>query len=383
MLESYLKGSIIQTISRARQLSRVIDKPYPPHYDGLRHLCSQRLQETLDSLIALERELIVNEEIQTPRRLRVFKRNCEQLEEIETIGATALATAQQEASFLNATVRAICDDIGYPLVPPTVANMSTSHFGIYAEYNLLIVPLLESRYLLHLPDIYHELAHPFLHGRYENRSVLDGYRYALKTAMVAVSQHTRSAVLSAKRERASAGIELQYLFWGQSWQKYWLEEFFCDIFAALTCGPAYAWSHYHLAIKQGDGAFSTPTDKKQTHPPDDARMRIILLSLQKLGFGDECVVLAGAWSDMLARRGERAEPEYRQCFPDSLLQTIVDLAHVGVESMNINLAVPGALTRWSERLNEAWTVFWRDPEAYSNWERARIKILEETTGPRR
>jgi hypothetical protein len=383
MLELYLAGSIPQMIERARALSMVFDRGHHRDYDGLRQHCSQKLSETLVGLRQLQNETIVDESLQLPRRLRAFRRYCDRLEEIETIGATALATVQPEAEFLNAVVRSICSDIAYPLVPPVVSNLSNSHFYIRADYNLLTVPLLEGRYFLHLADIYHELAHPLLHPNYDDRPVLEPYRKAFGLAKIALAKHTATSILEAKRAHAVRTIQEQLLFWGKLWQIYWLEESFCDVFAALTCGPAYAWSHYHLAIKKGYQAFEVPTDEVETHPADDARMRIILAALSRIGFEKECKAISAAWENLMDYRGERAEPEYRRCYPETLIQTIVDLAYGGIEAIGAQLAVPGALTPWAERLDKAWVAFWKDPSGYSAWENEQIRLATGALGVRR
>ena len=298
------------------------------------------------------------------------------------MSATALATVQPEAEFLNAVVRGICSDIAYPLVPPIVTHLSASHSN-RADYNLLIVPLLEGNYFLHLADIYHELAHPLLHASYDDRPVLEPYRKAFTIADFAVRQHTATSILAAKRAHSVKSVQNQFLLWGQLWKTYWLEESFCDVFAALTCGPAYAWSHYHLAIKKGYDAYEVPVDRIDSHPADDARMRVILAALSRIGFSKECTTIGNAWKDLIDRRGERAQPEYRQCYPDDLVTAIVDIAYHGIEALGMNLAVPGALTSWSERLDKAWLSFWKDPDRYSLWEREQMRILSGTIGTRR
>ena len=67
--------------------------------------------------------------------------------------------------------------------------------------------------------------------------------------------------------------------WRESWVKIWTEEFFCDLFAVNTLGPAYAWSHLHLTAKRGDEPFEVPVFRAASHPADDARMRAMLSAL--------------------------------------------------------------------------------------------------------
>ena len=43
-----------------------------------------------------------------------------------------------------------------------MTTLSQQYFCIITELNLLCVPLTEGQFLLHLPDLYHELAHPLL-----------------------------------------------------------------------------------------------------------------------------------------------------------------------------------------------------------------------------
>ncbi len=84
----------------------------------------------------------------------------EQISNIEGIGIFALKRATDEDAFLNRLITDIGTEIAYPLVTPVVCHMSQDYFHIYPDFNLLCLPLIESRFLLHLPDVYHELCHP-------------------------------------------------------------------------------------------------------------------------------------------------------------------------------------------------------------------------------
>jgi len=76
--------------------------------------------------------------------------------------------------------------------------------------------------------------------------------------------------------------------WELLWPKFWLTEFFCDLYAVYTPGPAFAWSHLHLYMKAGSDAFMLPDGVRNiTHPADDARMRALLQALKGSGFQAE------------------------------------------------------------------------------------------------
>ncbi len=349
---------------------------YPGTHDGLRQICGERLRTVLDELRARQGETIVNSEIQTPRRLRHLRRLVKNLDDIEMIGVTALSAAPQDLTGLNIMVREICDELQYPLIAPTVANLSTSYFGIYAEYNLLMVPLLEDRYLLHLPDLYHELAHPLLHDYYKDNAGLDTFRDAMRLCFLATRKHTAKLLQTAQRERSASAIPYYYHVWQRCWERSWLEELFCDLFATITVGPAYGWSHLHLTAKRGQSPFEIPLHTTSSHPPDDVRMRVVLLTLNQLGFVDEAKRIGAKWNTFLLLSDIKPSPEYKACFAEPLLQTLATEVRVGVEGMGVETIAPGAATPWAERLNLAWDTFWASPESYGIWEQGLMKQLQ-------
>lgn len=374
MTEDYLTGAIGHAIERARALTNVVDQPYASAYDGLRQICSERLRRILSDLRQLEAEAIVDPSLQTPRRLRMYRRIIEQLRSVEVIGATALAGADKDAADLTATVRSVCGELRYPLVPPTVTNSSSSYLSIYSGFNLMMVPLLEGHFLLHLPDLYHELAHPFLDPHFDDRPALDAYREAFRLSLLSVRSYFVEARLLAQRERTPADFTVYLHLWEQLWSKYWLEELYCDAFAAMTCGPAYGWAHYHLTAQTAECAFETPIRKLKTHPADDARLRLICRSLEKLGFKEDAVSIRQRWTQLTKVRGDDRPPEYLQCYPDALIDGVVEGVWRSISEMGVTLALPGTLTNWPDRLGQAWNKFWEDPAHYPQWEKDALKL---------
>jgi hypothetical protein len=372
--ESYLAGAIVQAIERSRALSTVIDKPYPSAYDGLRTICSERLRGVVSTLRELQNETIVDEALQTPLRLRRFRRATDRLNEIETIGATALANADEGSSGLTRIVRGVCDELKYPLVPPTVANMSSSYLSIYSGFNLVLAPLLEGRFLLHLPDLYHELAHPFFDRENADRTVLDPYRDAFRNRMMAIKRHFAEQRHLALRQREPNEVIVYLHLWEWLWLNDWLEEFFCDAFAALTCGPAFGWAHYHLAAKVSGDLFDTPIGRRRSHPADDARARLILVALRQRGFTDEAIDISARWSALVDALKAQRPPEYFRCYPDDLLTLITAQVQQSTDDMGVTLATPSVLTSWPECLDEAWKAFWRNPQGYAAWEKNALKL---------
>ena len=277
MIEPYLIGSICQSLERIRQLRQIVQRSYRREYDGLRQICLTYLDTERAALRRLDEETIVDAALQAPRRIREFKRIVEQLEAVENVGVFALSRVSQDDDFLNRLTTDICQEITYPLIPPVVSHISQDYFHIYPEFNLLCLPLMESRFLLHLSDIYHELCHLFHLDQNADLPTLESYHTAYNRSRFKMVQHFRDEIVAADRLLKSESKLYQLQLWQTCWVKFWMQEFFCDLFGVLTTGPAFAWSHYHLCVKRSDAPFATPLMFETTHPADDARMHAALM----------------------------------------------------------------------------------------------------------
>ena len=375
MIETYLIGSIGQSLERIRQLRQIVQGPFRREYDGLRQICLTRLDAAQTALQHLAQETVVDTTLQTPLRVRGFKRIVEQLETVENIGAYALSRVSQDDDFLNRLITNICCEINYPLIPPVVSHISQNYFHIYREFNLLCLPLMESRFFLHLPDIYHELCHPFHQKQKFNLPKLESYHAAYKRSRFEMVRHFRNEIISAQRVEKPEGIFYQLQLWRTCWDKFWMQEFFCDLFGVLMVGPAFVWSHYHLCVKRGGNFFETPLVSVSTHPADDARMRTALMMLEITGFDTEMKLIEQAWQDFVEVMGYRPMAEYRQAYPDHLLSKIVTAAQEGLEGAGLVTAKPDTLKPIAGLLNSAWQEFWRATEDYQAWEMAQFDAL--------
>lgn len=378
MVERYLSGSIRQLMERARQLRQIVHGRYPREYDGLRQICLNHLDDIQTEFEHLTQETVIDSMLQTPLRVRKFKRIVEQLRRVEGIGAFALSRTNRDDNFLNRLITEICREISFPLISPTISHMSQDYFHVYTDFCLLCVPLMESRFLLHLPDIYHELGHLLHHGQNNNLPALEVYHTAYKKSLFEMVNHFQKEMVAADRVRMTDGHLYQLQLWRTSWTEYWMQEFFCDLFGVLVAGPAFAWSHYHLCVKRESDPFETPLLFVTTHPADDARMRAALLMLTVTGFDTEAKQIENAWHDYTSVMRYELAPEYNQCYPDTLLSEIVSSAKEGIEGIGIVAPDRQSLTPVVGLLNTAWQEFWRAPEGYQAWEAERLKALRAT-----
>jgi len=239
----------------------------------------------------------------------------------------------------------------------------------------LCIPLIEGRFFLHLPDIYHELCHPFRQKQNLALPSLKLFHEAFKHCLFAAVEHFTNKALESERLRGSTGRMFQLQLWRICWVKYWMEEIFCDLFGVLTAGPAYGWAHLHLCVERGGDPFETPMTLSISHPADAARMTVILKMLRSLGFGAEAERMASAWKDFEVTIGAKPIPEYAHCYADGLLSEIVRAAREGITKIGVQIAMPSSMKTTVSLLNEAWSEFWRAPAAYAEWEATKMAAL--------
>lgn len=370
MLDEYFQGTVPQLIERGRLLKGKIPRDLPRDYEGLIRACDFELDGIMNRLRELQGAAGSGSAALQHAQLRKFRRAVADLDHIETTGIAVLNRAHDDDHHANRLLYRICREIKYPWVTPTVTTLSTGYFYIYTKLNLMFIPPAEGSFLLHLPDLYHELGHPLLTP--QNNPVLDRLlaRYLQCTAMV--HDYFADRREAEDMRRGPQAFKESIDRWEILWTKYWLIEFFCDLFALATLGPAFAWAHLHLFMKKGSDAFAVSSGG---HPADDARMRALLAALRRIGFSDAANVIGARWSEALRLSDGVQGPDYPHCYPDELIGFVVGKAIEGVQAMDCRIAAPGTGDPVHMLLNEAWVKFWTDPQSYHRWEIDAVKTL--------
>lgn len=377
-MEHYLRGAASQLMERGRILTAKIPRNLPRDYDTLAQSCRQKINHQIEQLRFLLDDPVFEKPTYQAERLRLFKRVVAEMDIIETVGIAALDRAKDDDHRLNCLLERICGEIRYPLVTPVVTTLSQQYFHIFTDLNLLCVPLTEGQFLLHLPDLYHELAHPLLTE--QNDPVIEPFQKEFLCALQDVLAYIDSEQAKEGRRRGPSQPRYLLRIWEASWVKYWMIEFFCDLFAAHMLGPAFAWSHLHLAAKRGIDPFEVPCIRSTSHPADDARMRVILHSLSLSGFEEPVGRIRARWEAFLSQSQVRPEPEYHRCYPDDVLKKIAKRAFESVPSMNVRMAKIDTQDPIHRLLNDAWDTFWISPDAYVEWEKHAVRTLFEQKG---
>jgi hypothetical protein len=163
MLDAYLTGSVGQLMERARHLQASISqqlavpKNLPPEF----HTLAQTCRNEVNNLVLDFRSLLSDPRFQRADlqaiRLRAYKRIVEELDFLELVGVAALIRINDADRSMTKVVGVIAEEIKYPLIPPVVSCQSQGYFQAFPGLNLLSIPQQEVYFLLHLPDLYHEL----------------------------------------------------------------------------------------------------------------------------------------------------------------------------------------------------------------------------------
>lgn len=365
-LESYFFGAVAHTEARAHRMLESIPGTLPRDYDALVETLLLRINGSLAELEKLRSPEML-EAKNAAVRLRTLKREAAHLATIEQYALPALVRALPPDNEMNRLVHTLKRETGFPFVAPVVSPFTGDYFNTELNLKIILVPLLESSSLLHLPDLYHELAHHLVIAA-ENPKLKELYEQLLSNGGD-VDDHFREAVQEVSRGFSPAAHADMLNLYRACWISSWLMEFYCDIFAAACLGPAYGWAHLLLNVKRSPNPYRLPVTKPSRHPPDHARMQAILQTLSSLGYSSAVHRMNALWDQFLAQQSHRREPEYEMALPAPLLELTVQRALAGFRDSGCHFAEPDRFKPVALLMNQAWELFLEDPAAFLLQER--------------
>jgi hypothetical protein len=372
MNEAYFKGALGQLEERILQLIERI--PANSHeMELLEQRCRDKLSEQRNLCVELrDSALYANPAVQA-ERLDLYRDLVEQLDVIESVAMTVLLRANDDDRHLNRLVLEITREIGFPLSRPVVSCSSRDYFHIYPHLNLMFVPPMESRQLLHLPDLYHELCHLILAEIHDRRT--EPFKQALKEIKARMFGELETLRSRMSLNPAPKRLTEQLDLWQYCWLNDWGVEFLCDLFAVFACGPAFVWAHVHLCAKRRSPLYALPDLGQFSHPADAARYRVMSEALRLLGFHAEADQIDKLWQQLLGVTKETPSDEFDFCFPPAVFSRLADSSLTAYRKMGCRCVSPQDRGRVAGVLNEAWCQFWRDQSGYPAWENGAAKTL--------
>jgi hypothetical protein len=371
----YLDGAIAEALIKARTLKAKIpgSAHILPDFEALATRAESEIDGVIGQLEMLREDPDYLDPVNLKQKVSLYRQIIGGLSILENVVVAAIARSHVDDAYVNRLVRAICREIDYPIQKPVASCLSQSYYHIYSGYNLLCMPLLESDFLLHIPDIYHELCHPLI--QIDNPK-LQRFQLELGRFNVFVKRHFAQQIAHYELNKSRKGTVDMLYIWRDCWIEKWSVEFFCDLFGLYTLGPAYAWSNLHLCLKISTDVYDVPHFAVTSHPPDEARMQALFNALTLLGYQDDCRLIKQRWTEFKTTMQLHKRAEYDLAVPDLLLEQIAVSALEAVKSLNCRLATPTNKGSIAAMLNEAWAVFWQSPSDFPEWEQQTVTTFK-------
>ncbi len=373
---NYIDGAIREAVGRGRALMSKIpgSRKLGSHFSSLANFANNEIGEIIDALDRLYGDAGYND----PKNLKIkFSRSkmlSGMLAKIENVVIAAMSRKSEDDDYVNKLVKEICNEINYPLPSPVASCLSQKYYHIYPEYGLICIPLLESEFVLHIPDLYHELGHPLI--ELDNPKVAK-FRNNLGYFNLGVKQHFEKEISRREMNKISEDIHDPIYIYKDSWLQKWSVEIFCDLFATYTLGPAYLWSNLHMCSKMSWEVCKTPTHEISSHPAGDARMRCCLIALEQIGFKDDSNEIKTKWNEFVQIVGQTRTEDYFIAYPEVILKSAAEFCLVGIKEIGCEIVTPITTDRVNRLLNDSWKQFWKDPKKFIEWERTAIDTFKE------
>lgn len=159
-----MDGAIAEALFKARALKAKIPgaSTLLPDFEQLGMRAESEIDDTIHQLRYINEEPAYRDPVNIRQKVLLYKQLVDKLSMLENVVVAALARSHTDDAYVNQLVRAICREVDYPIRRPVASCLSRTYYNIYPEYGLMCMPLLESDFLLHIADIYHELCHPLL-----------------------------------------------------------------------------------------------------------------------------------------------------------------------------------------------------------------------------
>ena len=386
-MKKYLNAIISEQINRGLSLKKLIPHPLKyPELSSLADRCGRKIDENNSYLKYLQNELEGREEGDIRDIFRGFRRCTRELELIEYYGISALYYETPEIGYLNKLIFQIHQEIKLPLTPPCVSCISTNYYYFHPFTNVIFVPIGETEFLLHLPDVFHELGHVVVENR-KNELRLKELNKKYEEAIDKITKYYQNLLSKKIRETGPERIPMIIEHCHSQWKDYWIDEFFSDLFALYTLGPAYAWAHVHISTKKSEDIYDFSTVLPQKHPSDDSRMNMLILGLKLLGFEDVSRKISEKWKSLPMVANFQPSMYYRYGYPEKLISEVAKFILDGLSNSGFFIISPKKLDDLSDDsviklLNESWNKFWEKTEDYRKWEEKSIKKLKLGMDPK-
>lgn len=299
----------------------------------------------------------------------IYKRLSELVNTFEWHPIALLDHYNERDRYFYRLAKLFCEQIQYPYQSPLMNAHSNEYFSSLPPTNMVSVPLCEDRHLLSLPDFVHELGH-IVHSRIWKKFLAEFTPH--------LNRYITDQKVKIANQASSTVYQDKFDLLEQVWAQRYVVEFFCDVFATYLVGPAYGWSHLRLVLSSQSELYHPSFGEAETHPADEARMRIILATLEEMGDDTSARAIREKWTDFTSIVIDKPDGEYHFCYPDDILQVLIH--QVVEECREIDLIPffdqPKEENNLPSLMREAWDHFHSDPKNYPEWEVNKVDALK-------
>lgn len=238
MLEDYLQSAASQLIERASGLKGKLPRPPRQEFERLATQCCDGIDRAIRELTTLRDNAAWKKPENASVRLLEFRRIASNVDRLENEAVAPIVRSSKDEGAMVRLLYRMSNEIVYPIELPTVSMLSQNYFFIRTDFKLICIPLMETQFLLHLPDVYHELSHPLFRTQHDPRT--KPWLDAFLLAKALIYDHLSKQVAAAEGSRTPNAIKLFLQLAQENWTCRWMEEVFCDLFGLFSVGPAFA-----------------------------------------------------------------------------------------------------------------------------------------------
>jgi len=339
------------------------------------------IDDTLNQFSIIRNELqnafntgVLEIEIFAGNNLFRFNRVHREFKAIHSYRYLAIKNYKHPEIFFYQVITQIYAEHRINALPPIVSTISNHDYYYWAVpyFEIIALPSGEEHSLLNLPDMYHEIGH-LLHSMFGGKSC--------EISAAIIDKHFAKEIVRVIDEGTAAHFQKSLDIAKYLWEASWMEEFTCDLVGTYMTGGAYAWTNLKL-LSTGHGSTKI-FEYSHSHPADEARMRIIILMLEKLGLLDDRDKVEAAWKVFLKDTEVFKPNDYSLLYPPKLLQQIVDEFYEFYQNADLvsySEFISMGSNSISQLLNNAWHNAQTYPANYFDYETKSIADLKASYG---
>lgn len=269
-------------------------------------------------------------------------------------------------------------------IPAGVADGDCAIWPFLHVSPVYFFPCLEQRGLLFQPLFFHEFGHLLYasHKAEMDDLVRDLQKQVAELLVPSSQRNDRYADLQGSRRQLVV----------DRWYR-WTQELACDMIGLTIGGPSFllAFSRYMGSLERGDFYRQSSDLEQSSHPVPWLRIKLLVERARAKGYGEVADRVCEEWQVVAQTMGIQEDYHgfYDEIIHSALVNTINDML-VEAAPRPCTPSEAEGLEIGEERnlpvslLNQAWSVYLRDPKCYSVWEssaRARFEAAALLSNP--